>query len=134
MLPFSQKHVDLFKVLKVEAIYLFGSRALDSHTPLSDYDYAVLIPAGHFKGDAAYQELYSVLGEISPRTLENDQIDIVFLRDTGLELKFHVIRHGRVIYDAIPLKRLQFENMTQLLYCDFRPLLDEFDAALLQSL
>lgn len=131
----NSQHRQTLKKLKVEAIYLFGSRAQGKEHPLSDYDYAVLLKErGHSKGDDLYFNLYDLFSEISPRTLENDVIDIVFLKDAGLELRFHVLRYGRVIYDANPKARLDFEVQTTLLYCDFRPLLVEQDQIILQSL
>ena len=119
--------------LRVVALYLFGSRARGEEGPNSDYDYAVLWPEGdHRKGEPLYLELYELLSEVSPRTLANDVIDIVFLRDAPLEMRFHVIRYGRVLFDADPTARLDFECRTELLYCDFRPLLDEMDQSILE--
>ena len=119
--------------LGVVALYLFGSRARGEERPTSDYDYAVLTrEGGHRKGGPLYMALYDLLAEISPRTLANDVIDIVFLEDAPLELRFHVVRYGQVLYDADPAARLEFETRTTLLYCDFRPLLDEMDQAILE--
>ncbi len=62
-----------------QAVYLFGSRAQGKESPLSDYDYAVLLKEkGHSKGDPLYFQFYNLLSEISPRTLKNDVIDILF--------------------------------------------------------
>ncbi|MBI4212250.1 MAG: nucleotidyltransferase domain-containing protein, partial [Deltaproteobacteria bacterium] len=103
--------------------------------PLSDYDYAVLAKdQGHKRGDDLYVHLYDIFSDISPRTLKNDVIDIVFLRDIGLELRFHVVQYGKVLFDADPSARLAFEQQTTLLYCDFRPILDKFDQAILEAL
>lgn len=121
--------------LNVQAVYLFGSRAMNVEHPLSDYDYAVLVKeAGHYRGDFLYQELYEIFSDISPRSLSNDVIDIVFLRDAGLELCFHVVRCGVVIDDNDPKARLDFEERVTLLYCDYRPLLDEFDKTIMEAL
>lgn len=128
-------HAQTLSALGVQAVYIFGSRAQDREGPLSDYDYAVLFKEkGHARGDDLYMKLYNLFADISPRTLKNDVIDIVYLRDVGLELKFHVIRYGKVIYDADPLARVNFESMTTLLYCDYRPILDEFDKTILKRL
>ena len=121
--------------LGVQSIYLFGSRALGKETEISDYDYAILMKeTGHRRGDNLYDQLYDILSTISPRTPKNDVIDIVFLRDVGLELKFHVVRYGKVIFDSNPLERVRFEERTVNLYCDYRPVLDRFDKAILESL
>lgn len=132
---FSAKHKKIFADLGIQAIYLFGSRALGKEGPESDYDYAFLMnQSGHSKGDPTYFKLYDVLAGISPRTLDNDVIDIVFLRDAGLELKFHVIRYGKILYDGNAGARYHFEEQTTLLYCDFYPLLKLQDEIILQSL
>lgn len=121
--------------LGVQALYLFGSRAQGCAHALSDYDYAILMKdVGHYRGDDLYQRLYDILSSRSPRTQKNDVIDIVFLRDAGLELRFHVIRYGIVLFDADPTSRLNFESDTTLLYCDYRPILDMFDKAILEAL
>jgi hypothetical protein len=121
--------------LGAQAVYLFGSRAQGAEGPLSDYDYGVLMEKrGYVRGDDLYFRLYDLFSEISPRTLENDVIDIIFLRDVGLELRFHVIRYGVVLFDHAPQARADFEAETMLLYCDYRPLLDRFDRAILEAL
>ena len=126
---------DLSKTADVVAIYLFGSRALGLEHSLSDYDYAVLTSHNnHNKGDKLYHRLYQILSDISPRTKKNDVIDLVYLQSVGLELKMHIIRYGKLIVDNDPVKRLEFEVHTQRLYCDFKPLLDTFDSAILESL
>lgn len=125
---------DLAQKLKdigVSALYLFGSRAQDTEGPLSDYDIAALMrQEGHARGDEAYERLYDLLSPLCPRTLQNDIIDIVFLRDASLELKFHVLRYGKIIFDSDPMARLRFEEQTTLAYCDYRPLLNMFDRAI----
>ncbi len=117
--------------LGVQALYLFGSRAQGTQGPLSDFDFAVLMDDAHQRGDATYDRLYDLLTPLCHRTLENDVIDIVFLRNAPLELRFHVIRYGTLLYDGVPKKRAHFEEETVLAYCDYRPLLDMFDRAIL---
>ena len=123
------------KDLGVVALYLFGSRAQGREGPLSDYDYAVLMNRkGHQRGSDLYFNLLEILDPASPRSYPNDIIDIIFLQDVGLELKFHVIRYGVVLFDDDPRFRLNFESETMLLYCDFRPLLNQFDQTILEAL
>ena len=121
--------------LEVVSIYLFGSRAQGMEGPLSDYDFGILMHAsGSHRGDAVYDTLYDLLAPHCPRTLENDVIDIVFLHDAPLELRMHIVRYGKVLYDANPKLRLRFEERTQLEYADFKPILDEMDRVILKSL
>lgn len=129
------KHIKLLSELGVQAVYLFGSRAVGKSGPFSDYDYAVLLKKnGHYRGDKLYFRLHDILSEISKRRLKNDVIDIVFLRDSGLELAFHVIRYGKIIFEKDTKARLHFETITILKYCDYRPILDEFDNAILEAI
>jgi predicted nucleotidyltransferase len=129
------RHIKLLKNTDVQAVYLFGSRALDMATPLSDYDYAILTrDDSHQKGDELYYALYDIFSDISPRTLENDVIDIVYLKNIGLEMRHHVIRYGKILYDVDSVTRLDFEVKTTLLYCDYRPILDEFDRQILERI
>ena len=134
-LRFSKQDKNRLKTLGVVALYLFGSRAQGLAGPLSDYDFAVLMKEpGQKRGGEVYNQLYEILSPLCPRTLKNDIIDIIFLRDTQLELRFHVIRYGKVLFDAQPLRRLRFEVETQLLYNDYRPILDMFDKAILATI
>ena len=129
------KQIKQLSGLNVETVYLFGSRAQGKSGPFSDHDYAVLLKEnGHFRGDELYFQLYDIFSEISKRELRNDVIDIVFLRDAGLELAFHVIRYGKIIFEKEVKTRLYFETITTLKYCDYRPILDEFDNAILEAI
>lgn len=121
--------------LHVIALYIFGSRARGDAHALSDYDYAVLLPEGHHaRGGPLYMQFYDLLSDISPRTLDNDILDIVFLRRAPLELQSHIIRHGRILFETDPKARANFEAMVTLRYCDYRPILDEMDRTILHSL
>lgn len=119
----------------VLALYLFGSRAIGAEHMRSDFDFAVLArDRGHKRGDALHDVIYDILSPLCKRTLENDVIDIVFAADAPLELRMHVIRYGKVLLDTDPKARLDFEEQTMNLYCDYRPILDMFDHAILDSL
>lgn len=149
MVQLTDQEQQKLKELGVAALYLFGSRAQGIAGPLSDYDFAVLMRDAKVTNDAArfhrnlYAPMYDILSDVvgrddSPPPPDGHfrNIDIVFLqRDTvPLELRFHVIRHGRTLYDRDPKIRGQFEERTMLAYCDFRPMLDVFDRTILASL
>lgn len=134
-IPIPSSQLEALRSLGVQSLYLFGSRAQDSHGPLSDYDFAVLIKSpGHKRGDKTYNALYDILSPLCERTLKNDVIDIVFLNNAPLELRMHVVRYGKVLFDDAPSARLAFEEQTVLEYADYRPILDMFDKAILASL
>jgi len=123
------------KTLGVSALYLFGSRAMGAEGPLSDFDFAVLMDTpGHRRGDATYDQLYDLLSPLCPRSLENDVLDIVFLYDAPLELRAHVMRYGKILFESKPLARGHFEESTMLEASDFRPLLLSIDRTILAAL
>lgn len=131
----SKKDQNTLRKLGVVTLYVFGSRAQGMAGPLSDYDFAVLTKGlDEKRGGETYLAIYDLLSDYCPRTLKNDVIDIVFLQDAPLELRFHVIRYGKVLVDADPRARLCFEEKTTLEYCDFRPILDMVDQAILASI
>lgn len=135
MITLSKTDQKNLHALGVQALYLFGSRAQGVAGPFSDYDFGVLMAEeGHKRGGKLYDAIYDIISPLCPRTLENDVIDIVFVRDAPLELRFHIIRYGKVLFDANPRERGRFEDITTMLYCDYRPLLDMFDKAILATL
>ena len=135
LIKLTAENKEQLKKAGVQAVYIFGSRAQGAEGPLSDFDFAVLMAeTGHKRGGKLYENIYEIISPHCPRTLKNDIIDIVFLRDVPLELRFHIIRYGKPIYDAEPKQRLNFEEKTVLEYCDYKPVLNFFDNAILASL
>ena len=123
----------------VSTLYLFGSRAQGRNGPLSDFDFGVLLntPKKVFKSTLdSYHALYPILAEvIHPETLEADVIDIVFLDSpqAPLELKSHIVRHGKLLFDEDGSRRADFTSRVLLQTADFAPLRREMSAALLHS-
>ena len=127
------------KRLGVGCITLFGSRAQGIETPLSDYDFAVLMnnPSAeprHSLLSPLYEALYRILSPLCPRQFPNDIVDIVFFRRVPLELQTHIIRHGRVILDFNPDLRADEEARIMLKAADFAPLKRMMREALLARL
>ena len=75
--------------------------------------------------------LYLTLYDIFTDVFTEKSIDIVFLQRVGIELCFDVIRHGKVIYESSIEERLNFEENIFRKYIDFKPLLNQFDKAVL---
>lgn len=139
LLPIQQKPIptDLLRKLGVAVLYLFGSHAEGLATPASDIDVGLLfapdalpLPANKTE---LYNELYDVLTDVFDMRGFRD-IDIVFLDQAPLELQFDVITHGQTLFETDPEIRLGFEERIATLYRDFRPLLNEFDHAILQRI
>lgn len=120
-------------MLGVGLVYLFGSYAEKRQQPLSDIDIGVVFldeakPQRNTSG--IYNQLYDLFTDVFP----GKSIDIVSLVTAGLEIRFDAIAHGQVIYEHSREARFQFEERTTLLYADFKPLLDEFNHAVLERI
>lgn len=121
MLKLSTKAHKSLKSLGIMTLYLFGSRALGTNRPQSDYDFALLLkkPEVLKKGSQAlYQKVFDILSESIPLM---PHIDIVFLNTVPHQLRYHVIRQGKVLMDEDPLTRLRFEERTLEEHADFEP-------------
>ncbi|MCK4225919.1 nucleotidyltransferase domain-containing protein [candidate division WOR-3 bacterium] len=118
---------------KIGIAYLFGSYAEEIANPGSDIDIGIvfqdtlIIRGNTFK---IYNDIYQIFSDKIPEQAED--LDIVFLERSTLELQFDVIRHGRVIYETSIDFRLDYEEHVTLLYADFCPLLEEANQAILE--
>lgn len=121
------------KKIGVAALYLFGSHAEGFDGDLSDIDVGVLLtdPRALKNSRQLYQELYDIFSDVFDLS-GFKTIDIVFLQQAPLELRFDVITHGKVLFDQSPDMRSQFEDTTTMLSIDFKPLLDDFNTQILE--
>ncbi|MDO8569732.1 MAG: nucleotidyltransferase domain-containing protein [bacterium] len=119
--------------LDVALVYLFGSQAEGVAGPLSDIDIGVVFADPKIaRGDTLriYNELYNLLTDhFDMSNFRN--IDIVFLERAPLELQFDAISHGITLFEISTDFRMNFEERTSALYRDFKPLLNEFNQAVL---
>jgi len=136
-IKFSAKNKKEFRSLGVITVYLFGSRAQSVAGPLSDYDYAVLLAQPsilkNYRAKAhLYDAIYDILSPLSPRTLDNDVIDIVFLQSgVSLELQANVVKHSIVLFDDDPDSRADYEAQVMIRFADVKPILHQIDQAIL---
>lgn len=125
----SDKRLEEFSV---SVVYLFGSRAEKKSNAASDVDIGIV-----FKNEPRDEEiskLYTELYDILTDHFPDYPIDIVFLQKVNLELRFDAINHGKVLYESSEEERFSFEETTTIMYADFKPLLDEFDRAILERI
>jgi uncharacterized protein len=115
---------EIFKIYpEIKVVYLFGSRALDTDGPLSDYDFAI-----YFDGKDT-RKMFDIKLELLDRLsrcLSTDKIDIVILNTTeGPELKYQIIKEGKVIYEEQPY-RILIEPRILNEYFDFHYMLSKY--------
>jgi len=97
--------------------YLFGSRAENRPGPLSDHDLAVL-----FSENPPSRDKYH-LAHLVAVLLGTGEVDLVVLNQAPVELRYHVIATGHLLYDSSPGARVEFEAQTLSIYFDYLPML-----------
>lgn len=112
---------DIFKGFpEIKLVYLFGSKATGKTGPLSDYDFAFYLGGKDKK--RMFEIKFNLMDKIS-RLFKTDKIDIIILNITeSPELKYNIIKEGKVIYEKEPFKIL-LEPKILNEYFDFRNLL-----------
>lgn len=133
-MKFSSQLIKNLGELGVTCVYLFGSRAQNISRPESDYDFGVLLkkPSQLNNGSQdLYQKIYDLLQDLIGKKLN---IDIVFLDRAPLQLRFHVLRCGKVMMDRDPLRRGHFEERTLEEHADFEPYRRLFEEATLAQI
>lgn len=100
-----KKLASIFKLLpQVKLVYFFGSRASGKEGPLSDFDFAVLLDEKN--AQKRFNTRIEIISKLS-EALKTDKVDVVILNDTkSPELKFSIIKDGKIIYEKEPYKIL----------------------------
>lgn len=105
---------------EVKLVYLFGSHATGKTGPLSDLDIAIYADERDKK---KLFDLKLVLMDEFGRSLVTDRIDVVVINLTeSPELKYQIIKEGRLIYEEEPFKVL-IEPKILNEYFDFHDIL-----------
>jgi predicted nucleotidyltransferase len=99
--------------------YFFGSQLQGKTGPLSDYDIAILLSPGQ----KPYQFKYKLQHELV-NILNYERIDLIILNDAPIELKYHVIVAGQIIYQKDSVTKVEFEADTLSRYFDYLPVLN----------
>ncbi len=118
------------KDLQVGLLYLIGSQSQGIESPLSDVDIGVvfLTPHRSAEGLKRYRELYSLLSE--PLGQERE-IDIVFLAEAPLPLRFRAVTEERVLYRVSPRFEVSYKEKVMKEFIDFHPRREEFNRCIL---
>ncbi len=100
-----KKLASIFRLLpQVKLVYFFGSRASGKDGPLSDFDFAVLLDEE--QPQKRFNTRIEILNKLS-EALNTDKIDVIVLNDAkSPELKFSIIKDGKIIYEKEPYKVL----------------------------
>lgn len=103
--------------LPLQTVYIFGSQAEGTTTPLSDVDIAI-VPGPSVEDD----ERLRLAGRVSMRAaavFETDRADVILLDEAPPGIAFEAIRGERIL-DEDPAKRVQLEARIQSAFHDRR--------------
>lgn len=128
---YKDKIVNLCKEKTVEAVYLFGSYAQDTASPLSDIDFAILLST---KNKQDNQELRRFFINALIRIFHKNDLDVVLLNEAPPALRFNIIKNGKLLYVDNEKERIDFESQTIIDYIDTYPLRDVYNRYLFKNI
>jgi predicted nucleotidyltransferase len=113
---------------EVSLVYLFGSQVTGQVGPMSDYDLALLHDSP--ENDIAIQSRFQ---HAFAQTLNADRIDVVLLSHVPVELAYHIIAKGKLLYKRDTLSWVEFEAGVLSRYGDYLPILRSQQEQILQG-
>jgi len=121
---------EICKKFNIGIVYIFGSFALGIETEKSDVDIGIVFKDESYipKRLDIYFELYKVFSDIFPKR----EVDVVFLNDANLSLKFEVVTTGEVIYSESIDYVMDYKEKIIKEYIDFKPMLEVQNRVLLE--
>ncbi len=106
----------------IDLVYLFGSRARGDSGgnvgPMSDYDFAVLLQHGTDSFDLQMRLQNEVC-----KALSTDKVDLVLLNRVPIELAWHVIARGKLLFARSKYVHVEYEANVVSRYGDYLPVL-----------
>ncbi len=115
----------LKKQKSVRLVYLFGSRATDKQSPLSDVDIAVYLDEKLNKKQRFRTQL-KLIGDICSILKRND-VDVVVMNDASVFLNFEIIKHNKVLVNKDNEERVDREVKSMKYYLDRKAHLESLD-------
>jgi hypothetical protein len=116
---------------RVEAVWLFGSRARNEADALSDIDLAVL--ARRDLDAATLWDAQIEWTNVAVGTLHTDEVAIHVLNRTPIGLRDPILRGARLLWARSPEVAADFAATTLKQYLDFNPSLAEYDRILFEQ-
>lgn len=117
---------------EVIALYSIGSVATNELKPLSDLDFAVLLP-GRLSRKQRFEMHLELIG-IFNDTFQTDEIDLTILNDASFRFCFVVLKTGKLLYCKNKAELIDFRENVIKNYMDFRYFRDSFDHAFLNGI
>lgn len=105
---------------EIAAAWLFGSEARGEARPDSDLDIGLVFRERGATALDHDRDLLTIAARLEA-LVPGRPIDLVVLEPQGPIFCHRVLSHGRLVYDADPDRRVDFESDTYVRYFDFRP-------------
>jgi predicted nucleotidyltransferase len=102
----------------ISLVYLFGSQVEGGTGPMSDFDLAIFEDS--LEDDNIIQAQFQHALALA---LHTNRLDVVLLRRVPIELAYHVIAGGKLIYKRDIFTQVEFEAQVLGLYGDYLPVL-----------
>jgi len=109
----------LARATDLAAVYVFGSAARGSATPISDIDVAVL-PVADLKSERRGGLLRALTTDLE-RALPGRRVQVSFLDELPIAVRGRVVTEGILVIDRDPPRRVAAEVKARMLYHDFLP-------------
>jgi predicted nucleotidyltransferase len=116
---------------RIEAVWLFGSRARNEADALSDIDIAVLA-----KGDLDSSALWDAQIEwtgLAVRVLGTNEVAVQALNQLPVGLRDPILREARLLWSRSPEIAADFAALTLKEYLDLEPYLARYDRDLFRQ-
>ncbi|MBI5485871.1 MAG: nucleotidyltransferase domain-containing protein [Deltaproteobacteria bacterium] len=116
---------------RLDAMWLFGSRARGEADALSDVDLAVLVNRG-----VDPDRLWDCQLEWTGRAVEvlgTDEVAVQALNHLPVALRHGILREARLLWARSPESARDFEARTLKEYLDFAPMLERYDRDLFRQ-
>lgn len=105
---------------EIAAAWVFGSEARGEPKPDSDVDIGLVFRRRGTTALDHHRDLRTIAARLEAAT-SGRLIDLVVLEPQGPVFCHRVLSEGRLVYDADPERRIDFESETYVRYFDFRP-------------
>ena len=97
---------------RIEAVYLFGSRAVGEGDADSDVDFAI-----YTTDEYGWDDLFALRGKLTG-LLRTERLDLVWLNEAKAGVAFSVVRDGRLLHYADADRLNEFERRVIWRYRD----------------
>ncbi len=113
---------------RIDAVWLFGSRARGEADALSDVDLAVLARTG-LEGPALW-DAEIAWTSVAIRVLGTEEVAVQVMNRLPVALRHSILRSARTLWARTPEAAADFMTWTIREYLDLKPYLDRYDREL----